>query len=41
LQDSVNVADIGTVGGTGNVGVNVAAGVGNVQSNSMTIASAR
>ena len=41
LQDSGNVADIGTVAGTGNVGVNVAAGVGNVQSNSMTIASAR
>jgi hypothetical protein len=41
LQDSANVADIGTVGGAGNVGVNVAAGVGNVQSNSMTIASAR
>lgn len=41
LQDSVNTADIGTVGGAGNAHVNVAAGVGNLQSNSLSISSAR
>lgn len=41
LQDSNNVSDIGTVSGAGNVHVNVAAGVGNVQSNSLSIAFSR
>ncbi len=37
-QDSINYANVGTVSGTGNIGVNVAAGVGNQQLNSLTIA---
>jgi hypothetical protein len=38
LADSVNTASIGTVSGAGNIGVNVAAGVGNMQHNSLTVA---
>jgi hypothetical protein len=41
VQDSQNISDIGTVSGSGNLHVNVAAGVGNLQSNSLSIASAR
>jgi len=37
-QDTINVTDAGTISGTGNVGVNIAAGVGNMQSNSLTAA---
>jgi hypothetical protein len=38
-QDSINTVDGLTVGGTGNIGVNLAAGVGNQQLNALTIAS--
>lgn len=36
-----NTANIGTVTGNGNMGVNAAAGVGNIQSNSLTIATSQ
>ncbi len=35
---STNTTDIGCVEGNGNIGVNVATGVGNIQHNSLTIA---
>jgi len=38
-QDSINTVDGLIVGGTGNIGVNLAAGVGNQQLNALTIAS--
>jgi len=38
-QDSINAIDAVTVGGAGNIGVNMAAGVGNQQLNALTIAS--
>lgn len=38
IQDSINVVDIGVVGGAGNIGVNIASGVGNQQHNSLTAA---
>lgn len=38
LNDSVNTADAGSVSGAGNIHVNVAAGVGNQQHNSLTVA---
>ncbi len=38
-QDSINTVDGLTVAGTGNIGVNLAAGVGNQQLNALTIAS--
>lgn len=37
-QDTINTAVAGPVSGAGNIGVNIAAGVGNMQSNSLTAA---
>lgn len=37
-QDSQNVLNLATVGGSGNIGLNIAAGVGNQQLNALTIA---
>lgn len=39
-MNSVNTVSAGTLGGAGNIGVNLAAGVGNMQHNSLTIATA-
>ncbi len=38
LHDSENFADVGVVTGAGNMGINAAAGVGNQQVNSLTVA---
>lgn len=38
LMDSVNVVSAGSIGGSGNIGVNLASGVGNMQHNSLTMA---
>ena len=38
INDSTNDASVGTVDGSGNIGVNIAAGVGNLQHNSLTVA---
>lgn len=38
-MDSVNIVTAGTISGSGNIGVNLASGVGNMQHNSLTMAS--
>lgn len=38
VNNSTNITDAGNIGGAGNVAVNVAAGVGNMQHNSLTVA---
>jgi hypothetical protein len=38
VEQSSNVTDAGTISGAGNIGVNIAAGVGNLQHNSLTVA---